>query len=277
MTLPNLCSVLQEMEADFGRRAAELAPYDALAWVGYPARSHVSWPDAIAAADALEAGPIHRALLSHTAGMLHDPIAGNRMLAEVLQALPGCHGVMSLLPGTLQPDWDIRAHIDVCFRAGMRAARLLPKLHRYTLKTPGMQELFEALAVRRIPLFLPIGQTSWDELGAIALAYPKLNILAESAGHHEYLNMRAALPWLEKVSNVFVPTNRQFLAGGIELLVERLGAHRVLFASGQPIEDPWASLGPLVMNRLSDAACLQIAHENLERLLAEAHEGENAL
>jgi len=143
----------------------------------------------------------------------------------------------------------------------------VPQSHRYSLDTPGVDGLLEALAAVRVPLFIPIGQTSWNEIGPLALAHSGLTILVESAGHHEYLNMRAALPWLERAANILVPTNRQFLAGGLDLLVERLGADRVVFASGQPVEDPWASLAPLVMNRLSGAVRRRIAHENLERIL----------
>lgn len=178
------------------------------------------------------------------------------------------YGVMTLLPH----DWgdidSLEAKVVRHVARGLRAARLYPKSHRYSLRIPSMKPLLSLLESLRLPLFIPIGQTSWDEIGPLAQAYSKLPILVESAGHHEYLNMRHALPWLETSPNLLVPTNRQFLCGGLELLVERLGAERLLFASGAPLLDPHAALGPLVFSRLSRDVRGRIAHENLEQLLA---------
>jgi len=258
---------LREESHALAAEASALAPYDALCWVGYPPRAFRAWPDGDAVRRGLAESPIRRALLSHTVGGLHDPEAGNRALAAVLADLPGFAGVMTLTPETQYGDADVDRRIAACLKAGMRAARLLPRSHRYTLKTPGVDALLDALARRGVAVFLPIGQTSWNEVGALAAAHPGLTMLVESAGHHEYLNMRAALPWLESAANIHVPTNRQFLAGGLELLVSRLGPERVVFASGQPVEDPWASLALLVRNRFSDDVRRLIAHGNLERML----------
>ncbi len=258
---------LRQMTDHLVAEAAALEPYDALVWAGYPACAFQVWPDAAAVGRGLEASPIRRALISHTVGGMHDATAGNQALAALLEALPGGYGVMTLVPETAHDEPVVERRIAVALRRGMRAARILPKSHRYTLKTPGVDRLLEALEARRVPLFIPIGQTDWNEIGTLALAHAGLAILVESAGHHEYLNMRAALPWLEKAANLLVPTNRQFLAGGLELLVERLGPERVLFASGQPIEDPWSTLALLVKSRLPEAARRLIAHGNLERLL----------
>lgn len=259
--------LLQRARGELAAEAEALDPYDALCWAGYPPRAFRAWPDVAAVRAGLQNPPIRRALLSHTVGGSHDPEAGNRLLADMLRALPGVHGVATLVPETRYGERDVARRVVDLVRAGMRAVRLLPKSHRYALATPGVGEMLEALAARRIPLFLPIGQTSWNEAGALARMHPDLRVVVESAGHHEYLNMRAALPWLEREPNILVPTNRQFLAGGLELLTEQIGPERVLFASGQPIEDPWASLAILVKNRLPDDAKRRIAHGNLQDLL----------
>ena len=193
---------LRRLAAGFEAAAAALEPYDALTWAGYPPRAFRAWPDAAAVRRGLEATPIRKALLSHTVGGMHDPSAGNRALAAVLEGLPGCHGVMTLVPGTRYGEADAGRRIAAGLRGGMRAARMLPQAHRYSLKTPGVNGLLDALAAMGVPLFIPIGQTSWNEIGPLALAHPGLTILVESAGHHEYLNMRAALPWLERAANI---------------------------------------------------------------------------
>ena len=56
-------------------------------------------------------------------------------------------------------------------------------------------------------------------------------------------------------------------------MVERLGVHRVFFASNQPIDDPFAALSVLVYSRLSIEKRRTIAHGNLERLIAAVGNG----
>jgi Predicted metal-dependent hydrolase of the TIM-barrel fold len=124
-----------------------------------------------------------------------------------------------------------------------------------------------------VPLFIPIGQTSWDEIGNIAKQYPKLAILVEAVGHHEYLNMRAALPWLIAAPNLLVPTHNQFLCGGIELLVERIGAERIFFLTNQPFDDPAAALSHLMLSQISDSDKAKISFENSHRLLSQVARG----
>ncbi len=265
--------ILTEAERRFDEEAAELEPCDACAWLGRPFRSRSVYEDAPALRAALAAGPIRRALVSHTMGELYDPAHGNDALAEALTELPGLHGVMTLLPPAWDDPEEMGAYIDRNLARGLRAARIHPKSHRYSLRIPTIRTLLAALQERRVPLFIPIAQTSWDEIGPLAQAWPDLPILVESPGHHEYLNMRHALPWLEAAPNLHVPTNRQFLCGGIELLVERIGADRILFASNQPIDDPYAALGPLVFSDLPLSVRRRIAHENIDRLLAAAGNG----
>lgn len=261
-------TMLADVEREYEEEAAALAPYDACMWLGRPFSGRIAYDTPTALRDALTAGPIKKALISCTASELYDPDTGNDELADALAELPGLYGVMTLLPH----DWgdvdslDVKVSINV--NRGLRAVRLYPKSHRYSLRIPSMKPLLSLLESLSLPLFIHIGQTSWDEIGPLAQAYPKLPILVESAGHHEYLNMRHALPWLEASPNLLVPTNRQFLCGGLELLVERLGADRILFSSCAPTLDPNAALGPLVFSRLPRDVRQRIAHENLERLLA---------
>lgn len=264
---------IQELEDEFDRQVAELAPYDAAAWLGYPAASRTAYPDPAAFRAALAAHGIPRALVSHTMGELHDAAQGNAVLAESLTALPGLSGVMTLLPEGADEFDHLEEAIEDNLCRGLRAARLYPRSHRYSLSLPTVPRLLGALESRGIPLFIPIGQTSWDEIGGLGRRHPRLAILVEGPGHHEYLNLRGALAWLEAMPNLLVPTNRQFLCGGLELLVERLGSHRVFFTTDQPIDDPAASLALLAFSELPLETRRQIAHGNLEKLLAGVGQG----
>lgn len=256
-----------ELESEYNARVAELDPFDACAWLGYPRAARVAYPDESTLKEAMLEHGIRRALVSHTLSELHDPVMGNTATAKALAGLPGCAGVMTLLPAGTGEIADIGTYVDECLGASLRVARIFPRYHRYTLRVPTVPPMLKALEERGVPLFIQIGQTSWDEIGALALNHPRLAILVEGTGHHEYLNIRGCLPWLEKASNLFVPTHAQFLCGGLELLVDRLGAHRVLFSTNQPVDDPACGLSLLAFSHLPLETRRQIAHGNLERLL----------
>ena len=268
--------VLTGLERRFEDEVRKLDPFDACVWLGRPFRSRRVFENVAALREGLAKGPVRRALISHTMGELHDARQGNDTLAKALEEFPGAYGVMTLLPPSWEDPEDTGAYIDRNLRRGLRMARIFPKSHRYTLCIPSVRVLLSALEEKGVPLVIQIGQTEWDEIGALAQAHPRLPILVESHGHHEYLNMRHALPWLESSANLYVPTNRQFLCGGLELLVERLGPGRVIFASNQPLDDPNAGLGPLVFSDLPIAVRRQVAHGNLERLLGLAGPGRPA-
>jgi len=262
-----------EFEREFDRRVAELEPFDAGAWIGYPDGGRSAYPDAAAILQGLEDRGIGRALISHTMAMLHDPITGNEALIRTLDELPGFSGVMTLIPGGTGEIDDMEAYLSKCTGGGLRAARIFPKLHRFSLRLPTVPPLLALLEERGIPLFIQIGQTSWDEIGPIAQKHPCLAILVEGVGHHEYLNVRSCLPWLEATPNILVPTHNQFLCGGLELMVERLGVHRVIFSSNQPMDDPAAGLSLLAFSDLPLETKREIAHGNLETLLGAVGNG----
>jgi len=56
-------------------------------------------------------------------------------------------------------------------------------------------------------------------------------------------------------------------------MVERLGVHRVVFSTNQPIDDPAAGLSLLAFSELPLETRRRIAHGNLETLLAAVGNG----
>ncbi len=262
-----------ELEQWFDAAVQEMQPFDASVWLGYPASGRRAYTTPAELTAALREQGISGALVSHTMAVFHDAPEGNRALAEALVDLPECYGIMTLLPeGTGEFD-NLAKSVEEYLSSRMRVARLFPRDHRYTLRGPGIPKLLEMLQSLGIPLFIPIGQTSWDEIAALARSYPHLAVLVEGVGHHEFLNVRGCLPWLESVPNLLVTTHNQFLCGGLELMVERLGAERILFSSNQPVDDPSAGLSLLACGQISQEARDQIAHGNAHRLIDKTGKG----
>ena len=123
-------NLVLELEKEFDQKIAELEPYDATLWLGYPASAHVAYPDSATVLAALAEHGIKGALISHKMGELLCPIQGNRVLTEMLGEFPGCYGVMSLLPEGTGEIADIAAYVREYRDAGMRVARIFPKSHQ---------------------------------------------------------------------------------------------------------------------------------------------------
>ncbi len=257
------------IERAFDERVERLSPFDAGLWMGVLPTGRTAIRDPSALRYRLARGPIRRGLVSHTMGAFADACAGNELLADALLQLPECRGVMTLLPPGCEDFDDIDAYLAQMKARGMVAARIWPRLHRHSLASPAAESMLQALRRHRMPLFLPIGQSNWDQVGTLAQRHPELTIFVEGLGYHEYLNVRGALSWLELCPNLLVPTHRLLLCGELELLVDRLGPHRVLFSSNQPIEDPWANLAVLALSPLPDTVLHRIACGNLESMLEE--------
>lgn len=264
---------ITELEQWFDAAVHEMQPFDASVWLGYPANGKRAYLTPQELSGALNGQGICGALVSHTMSVFHDAQEGNRELANSLMDLPGCFGIMTLLPEGTGEFEDLAKSVEAYLASRMRAARLFPRDHRYSLRVPGIPKLLDLLQSLGIPLFIPIGQTSWDEIGNLARTYPRLAVLVEGVGHHEFLNVRGCLPWLESVPNLLVTTHNQYLCGGLELMVERLGAERILFSSNQPVDDPSAGLSLLACGRISQEDRNQIAHGNARRLIDRTGKG----
>jgi predicted TIM-barrel fold metal-dependent hydrolase len=262
-----------ELEQWFDTEIAQLNPFDASVWLGYPHSGRIAYHSSVDVLEALHQQGLQGAMLAHTMALFHDPGEGNQAILDVLQDLPNCFGIMTLLPEGTGEFTHLTQTLEHYLSHRMRAARLYPREHRYTLRIPTIPRLLEALQSLGIPLFIPISQTSWDEIGALARSYPQLAVLVEGVGHHEFLNIRSCLPWLEAVPNLLVSTHNQFLCGGLEVMVNRLGAERIIFASNQPIDDPAAGLSLLATSKLSLKVRQQIAHRNALHLVEQVGKG----
>lgn len=264
---------LKAMERGFDDAAAALQPFDAGTWLGLPHHGFRGFETAAELRAALEAGPVRRAVVSHTCGWLLDATQGNDALARALPELPGCVGAMTVLPEGAEIFGSLEPYVRAQLARGLRLARIFPKAHRYSLGIPTAAAMLGLLEQLGIPVMIQIGQTSMGELTAIATRHPRLALIIDSTGHHEFLNMRGVLGHLERTRNLLVSTRGQFLSGGLELLAERIGTDRILLDTNQPIDQAEASLSLLIYSYLDAADQARIAHGNLERLLAGVENG----
>ena len=205
------------------------------------------------------------ALVRHSFAVQYDAAEGNRrLLAEIAgspRLLPafvlgplesGEHGPAELLPASLTA-------------AGVRAVWLYPRRHGWDTSGPEATLLLGTLRRCGLPVFIDLDETDWRGLADLAAALPDLDIVVTGLG---YRSLRQALPVLDRHPRLNVDLSYTAALDGIELLVGRYGADRVLLGTGAPIRDaaaPWFLLERSDLDRADRAA---IAGSTAARLLS---------
>lgn len=213
---------------------------------------------------------LSRALVTHTVAKWHDPMTGNARLMRELAGhtqLVACWVVLPSATGETPPEEEQVAHL---LAAGARAARLCPAAHRLQLAPWVIDPLLGALAQRRVPLLLDFDTRHWSEelpwagIERVARAYPALPIVLVRQGQADF---RTLFPLLDRCPNLVVETS--YLQGhdAIRPLVERWGAHRLVFGTGLPLWDPALPITGLTYAGLLPDDLRAVAGGTLQRLL----------
>lgn len=215
----------------------------------------------------LERCGIGRALVYHALARELDPATGNAALERELagrERFAPCWVVMPDHTG------EMPAPDELCERmaaASVRAVRMFPKEHSYSLAEWSCGELFAALERRQVPVFLDHDQTDWNEVDSICRAHPGLPLVLLRANyrvHRSLYPLLARHPMLHIEIGVFVAHD------GIADCAQRFGAERMLFGSALPHFTPGGPMANVAYSRISDADKASIAAGNLHRLLGAA-------
>lgn len=184
-----------------------------------------------------------------------------------------CEGRTSLVPcpvvvpdtaGDLPP---AKQQVDACLQAGAGAALIRPEVDHWDVVPWVADGLFEALADRRLPLYCLKRYVSFPQAVAIAERWPRLPIILAEL---PYGCQRTLYPLMQRFSNVYISVGA-VLANhlGLEDLVKRVGAGRLLFGTGFPRFEPMMALTQFVYAGLSEPDRMAIGGGNWRRLSAE--------
>jgi predicted TIM-barrel fold metal-dependent hydrolase len=178
----------------------------------------------------------------------------------------------------LVPCWVVMPHYGGDFprpsellrrmaRHGVRAVRLFPKQHNFSLKPWCSGDLLDTLAAARIPTFIAIDQSDWHELHEICSAWPGLPLIVTAVAYGASRQLYAL--W-ERHRSLSVATSWLAGHGEIEIICRRFGAQRLLFDTRLQATDPGVAITNLTYAEISDEDRALIAHGNIERLLTAA-------
>lgn len=208
---------------------------------------------------------IAEAVVTHSLATHHDPAAGNtRLLAEVADQ-PRLHASWTVLPPTCgeMPDGA-----DLVAQARANGVALLtarPASHGFDLTGPDLAPLLDAAAGHELPVLVETKETGWPELELLAATHPALWLIVSDVGYRE---LRRLCGLLERHPRLLVCTANLSGHLTLEFLVERFGAHRLVFGTGHPVRDPAEAVVRLLWSELDDAAVREIGGGTMRRLLA---------
>lgn len=210
---------------------------------------------------------ISEALVHHAMAVEYAPSFGNeRLMIEIAQH-PCLHPIWIVLPhhvGDFPPPDEL---ISTMLLRGVRAVRVFPKEHGFTLTPWNAGELCEALAERRIPLFVDADQLSWEHLQQLLVNFPQLLVVLSKVS---YRVNRVLYPLLAQYENLHICLGAPYVVHrGLEELCQRFGAERILFGTGTPTFDAGAAVTYLTYANIGDDAKELIGGGNLRRLLTQ--------
>lgn len=193
---------------------------------------------------------------------------GNNKLFEALQGNKRLLPCPALLPAGCGEIGDEGRFLDGLIEKGARFCCLFHENARTSLDRRIIGSLFAALEKRRLPVAL--FNTATAAAATLAEAYPRLPILL----HVPNTRDRTFWPLFRQTHNLHFSLAANFSPYlGLEELVKKNGADRILFASGYPVSEPGAAIANLIYSDLKEFDRRKIASENLERLMASVRTG----
>lgn len=208
---------------------------------------------------------IHRALVSHTLARTYNAPYGNRLLMQEIAGHDRLSPCWTLLPpscGEMGPLHELLGEMEANH---VRAVRLYPREHTFSLDDWQCGELLGALAARRTVVLLDLAETNWSDVERVCRTYPGLSVIVTGAG---YRQLRPLFALLERCDNLVCDLSNLCTFLAVEEILNRFDSRRVLFGTGLPVADPGGPIARLCYTDAPQADIAAMAYGNLERLLA---------
>lgn len=221
----------------------------------------------------LDALGIDSAVVHHSVAETYDPATGNARLLDEIRGEPRLVPCYVLGPLETGEHGDPATLGERLARDGVRAVRVVPRDHAWSLAGREAQLLAETVAAAGLPLFVDLVQTEWGDIDLLASLVPPLRIVVCRAG---YRDLRRLLPLLERHAGLHCDLSYFSAHEGVEEIVARSGPGRLLFGTGMPECEPGGGLARLTFADLAEPDAEAIAHGNAEQLLGLSAAGHSA-
>jgi predicted TIM-barrel fold metal-dependent hydrolase len=190
----------------------------------------------------------------------------NGMVAEVVDSVPGAHGLVwanPRAPGFLE---------DTIRRLGegpFVGVKLHPLLDGYHPNEPVVHPLYDHLAERGLPVLVhsghPIFTLPWSIEEAV-VQHPALKVILGHMGHGNIVYINAAIDVAERRPNTWLETSGMPMHTKIREAVERVGPDRVLYGSDAPFHHPLVEIDKVKVSGLPPELVDRVLGANSRRL-----------
>lgn len=205
---------------------------------------------------------ITRALVFHAP---YGPTYENELLLESLA------GQAALFPAALAAPWEtsrerLTGRTREILESKACAIRVFAAAEHFDFSASYLGEVMAITAGRRLPVMIDADQLGgFGALAQMLQAYPTIPFILTKVGCG---NNRHVYEMLDRHPNLHVETSLFRAFQGLEDLVGRFGAGRILFGSYMPLFDPGAAVTRLLYSDLSRTDRERIAFGNLESMLS---------
>jgi len=213
---------------------------------------------------------VDEVLVYHTFSKFYHHVIGNKMLDDAVKWNPQikkCWTVIPEIPENTIPPHELANGIKA---EGVCAIRLFPELHMYHLREWIMSDLLSIMEQMRLPVFIDYSlahwtvMLEWQDIYDICKSYPEIPFILVGLGIGAE---RSLYKQLITFDNLFFETSYYQANRGIERIVKRFGAVRMLFGTGAPVYDPGCVLSMLHFAEIDHKDRELIAGGNLKNLI----------
>jgi len=216
--------------------------------------------DAVALAHARQRARFDLMFISSLQAAHGDLKAGNAAIRALVEADEQTRGWLSVSPGHPQTSAEeMRRHLGSAKFVG---ARLVGAA---ALDSEPTRDLLNALRRYGKPISVAIGDAGRvRELDAVAPDFKTMKFIAEGAGGSDWQH---CMLLARRVTNIFLePFTGGAQAGKLAAILEVVNAHRVLFATGYPLQNPGIALGLLADADIPDTDRQAILTRSAQRV-----------
>lgn len=204
--------------------------------------------------------------VSHVLSLVGDWVRGNDLVAQAMQEFPGRFVGYAVVnpnhPGT------VRAELDRCVeRLGMKGIKVHAGLHEYPLDGPAMMAVYEYAAEKGGLPVLGHGFNDARAMEKLSAVFPTVPFIVAHSGGGYRGRPEAIIDLVADRDNLYTDVCSSLVPyGGIEALVERVGAGKVLFGSDFTWQHLTHQIGRVLLADLTEQDKWAIIGGNAARL-----------
>jgi len=207
---------------------------------------------------------IDEALVYHSLAKEYSPTVGNKKLMEEIKNNDRLHPCWVVMPSSTGEMPESESLISEMLDNGVRAVRLFPTDHSYSLADWSCGELFGELENHKILTLIEIDQIGWDGLNSLCTRHPNLPIVILNLN---YRINRYLYPLMDKFPNLNIEISGYQMHRGVDAICSRFGAGRLIFGSRMPFFTPGPAMAMVEYALISQKEKSLIASGSLQRLL----------